>query len=83
VVGHALGTPTSLVKFASTSEPDYKYSDYMSVFGLEPNFHLARTFLDPERLPRLRSSAHDELDQVSAKVDGVIEGLLTAAYPLR
>ncbi len=83
VVGHALGTPTSLVSFGSTTEPDHKYSDYMSVYGRSASVHEVRLALDKSGLAEMRSQAEDCQDDIDGHIDGIVDSLFRAASQFR
>ncbi|WP_366821373.1 polysaccharide pyruvyl transferase family protein [Microbacterium sp.] len=82
VFAHALGTPVVAIDVAGHAEPVFKYTDYMSAFGLpyEP--------IDVAVLARRSSSAlidhvASQTALVAAALPDLVNGLHRAASPLR
>lgn len=83
VVADALDCPVQLVSFGPTAEPPFKFSDYQSVYGLRADF---ATFgdgvLDEVATSAVFDAAVVRQAEVSARIDGVVEGLVRSARSL-
>ncbi|MGA1828385.1 polysaccharide pyruvyl transferase family protein [Microbacterium sp.] len=83
VVADALGVPASLVSFIPTTEPEFKYFDYVSIFGATPAFRSAVSLLDPVARNAAQELAVERTERISDAVDSAVEGLLRASRVLR
>ena len=83
VVADALDCPVHLVSFGPTAEPPFKFSDYQTVYGLHADFvPFVGGVLDESAFTGVRDAAVDRRTAVSARIDGVVEGLVRSARPL-
>lgn len=84
VFAHSFGTPAVFVDFEATKRPEplFKYSDYYSVFGLEPVRSSAEDVLTAS-LSSVIESTEREQATIAACIDGLIDGIFAAARPLR
>jgi len=82
IVGHATGTPTILTTFGRTTEPDFKYHDYMSPFDRAP-IVVPMTDILRDGASRWEEAAVEEVEAVSPGVDRLVEGLIKAAGSIR
>ena len=83
VVADALDCPVQLVSFGPTAEPPFKFADYQTVYGLQTDFvPFVGRVLDEAAFAGVRDAAADRQTAVSARIDGVVEGLVRSARPL-
>lgn len=82
IVADALGTPAVLVHFGHRTEDDYKYDDYLSVWGYRAEFIDVREALDGN--PRTaKDSATRQRDIIDSKIDSVVDRLRESAATAR
>lgn len=82
VFAHALGTPVVAVAVAGHAEPDFKYNDYLSVFGLQHNPVDATLLVERSSADLIdRVAPHTEL--VKSALPDLVNRLHRAASPLR
>jgi exopolysaccharide biosynthesis predicted pyruvyltransferase EpsI len=82
VFANALGIPAQLVSFGSETheEPNFKYKDYMSVFGLGPRFvPISTVFSDSAERASARQASEIERDHIAVLLPGIVESI-AAAY---
>ena len=83
VVADALDCPVQLVSFGSTAEPPFKFSDYQTVYGLQADFvPFVDGALGEAAIAGVLDAAVDRQAAVSARIDGVVEGLVRSARSL-
>ena len=83
VVADALDCPVQLVSFGPTGEPPFKFSDYQTVYGLPADFvAFVDAAFDEAAIAGVLDAAVDRRTAVSARIDGVVEGLVRSARSL-
>lgn len=85
ILAHALRTPATLVSLKDPvpASPAFKYHDYFESVGLAPRLVPWQSVVDPASLRLEREAAAADTAAVDRAVDGLVEGLLAAASPLR
>lgn len=85
ILSHGLGTPASLISFADEvpAQPAFKYLDYHDSVGLDARILSWSAFLDDGRSSAEIESARRDIEEVSPRIDALVEGLLEAGRPLR
>lgn len=81
IFAHSLGIPVHLVSFSDGvhSEPDFKYRDYMSIFGIEPHVVPFDVLVESKSaFDQSRSRAEDEITAVLGQVEPVVDRLVQA-----
>lgn len=83
IFAHALDTPTTLIEFKDESgEPDFKFRDYLSVFGLEPTRANARELSDVS-VNTLIDRASENTTSIAEQVDSVLDGMYQTTFGMR
>lgn len=77
VFAHALGVPGRLVSFASDvrAEPEFKYRDYLSVFGVEHASRELATIASPEAVANDIRALEETTARIAAMVPGIASRL--------
>ncbi|PYI37595.1 hypothetical protein CVS30_14435 [Arthrobacter psychrolactophilus] len=83
IFAHALDTPTTLLEFRDESgEPDFKFRDYLSVFGLEPSRTHARD-LSHKTVGTLIDQESENSSLISQKIDSVLDAMYKTTFGKR
>jgi hypothetical protein len=80
VVAHATDTPVLVTTFQGHGDPQFKYADYLSVFGLTPRPVPMASLITG--LKSHRQGAEADARLVSGMVDPIVESLTQAASRL-
>ncbi|AZZ51152.1 hypothetical protein C1I64_03240 [Rathayibacter festucae DSM 15932] len=85
ILSHSLRTPASLISFADEvpAKPAFKYLDYHDSVGLDARISSWSTFIDRSLAVVEIERARQDIEDVSPKIDSLVEGLLVAGRPLR